>query len=83
MMRKIRKEIAWAAAIWFLFGTSQALGKWLQIDMLSDGKIGSWLWYALGGGMVFAIFLADCTEAVLARIGECNGGIAAGDTQPK
>jgi hypothetical protein len=78
MMNKIRREIAWGGVVWFLFGMSQAVGKWLQIDMLNDGKVGEWLWFVFGGMVVFSTFLADCTEAILARIGERDDQLAQG-----
>jgi hypothetical protein len=74
IMQKIRREITWGAAIWFLWGISQAVGKWLQIEALKPEKDGAWLWFGFGGAVVFAIFLADCTEAILARMSERTPG---------
>jgi hypothetical protein len=70
MMQKIRREIAWEGGVWFLWGLSQAVGRWLQIDALKPEKDGGVLWFAFGAMVVLTIFLADCTEAILARIGE-------------
>jgi len=70
IMRKIRSEIRWGAAIWFLSGIVQAVGKWLQIEALKPEKGEVWLWFGFGGMVIFAIFLADCTEAIIARMSE-------------
>lgn len=73
IMRKIRSEIAWGAAIWFLWGISQAVGTWLQIEALKPEKDGGVLWFGFGAMVVLAIFLADCTEAIIAGMGERAG----------
>jgi hypothetical protein len=78
MMQKIRREIAWGWAVFFLFGISQAVGKWLGIEALKPQKDGGLLWFGFGGIVVFAMFLADCTEAILARIGERDDQLAQG-----
>lgn len=72
IMRKIRREIIWGAAIWFLWGIGQAVGDWLQIEALKPQKASAMLWFGFGGVVVLFIFMADCTEAILARIRETN-----------
>jgi hypothetical protein len=73
MMQKVRREIAWGGVIWFVWGIGHAVGNWLDIEALKPHKDSGLLWFGFAGMIILFVFIADCTDAILAKISERAG----------
>lgn len=74
LVRRIDRELTWGAVLWFLWGGSFAIGKWLNIETWKADKAGAVLWFGFGGLVVLGRLVLDCANAVLAAIRE-NGNL--------
>jgi hypothetical protein len=70
LMRKVDRELMLGGALWFLWGISIAVGKWLDIETLKTDKTGALLWFGFAGLLTLGFFIQMCTNAVLAAIRE-------------
>jgi hypothetical protein len=70
MMHWVKRKIMWGSLAWFLWGMSFAVGNWLEIESWKPQKDSGVLWFGFGGIVILGTFMADCTEAILARIDE-------------
>ena len=68
LMKKVRREILWGSAFWFLLGIGLSMAKWFGFyqPTRADGQY----WAAFGFFVVICHFVADCTEVVLQKIQE-------------
>jgi hypothetical protein len=73
LIRRIEKQLMWASAIWFLWGISSAMGRWLSIKELQTDRTGALLWFGYSGLLLLAHLIEDCAKAILAAIRENEG----------
>jgi hypothetical protein len=70
LISRIDRKLAWGAVLWFLWGVSGAIGRWLSIGVLKMDKASSLVWFGFGFLLMAGVFVADCAKAVVATIRE-------------